>query len=161
MRKIIDDSEKSYLAKMDSLPDGEWVDRTYIEACRPGDRRTHRVVIGLRKEGNHLTFYNDGSAPQEGAMNATYSGWRGSIMVALNELLCWDQYFAVGGALRHVTFDPTPGTLNCANYPASVSTAPIQSMEISLYPAYNVLSKMIYPNPNLRKDIMCIGGTSQ
>ena len=161
MRKIIDDSEKSYLAKMDSLPDGEWVDRTYIEACRPGDRRTHRVIIGLRKDGNHLTFYNDGSAPQEGAMNATYSGWRGSIMVALNELLCWDQYFAVGGALRHVTFDPTPGTLNCANYPASVSTAPIQSMEISLYPAYNVLSKMIYPNPNLRKDIMCIGGTSQ
>ena len=136
------------------------MDRTYIEACRPGDRRTHRVVIGLRKKGNHLTFYNDGSAPQEGAMNATYSGWRGSIMVALNELLCWDQYFAVGGALRHVTFDPTPGTLNCANYPASVSTAPIQSMEISLYPAYNVLSKMIYPNPNLRKRHFFVVSTS-
>ena len=50
-------------------------------------------------------------------MNATYSGWRGSIMVALNELLCWDQYFAVGGALRHVTFDPTPGTLNSCTIP--------------------------------------------
>ena len=161
MKKIIDDSEKSYLGKMHSLPDGEWIDRTYIEACRPGDRRTHRVMIGLRKEGTSLTFYNDGSAPQEGAMNATFSGWRGSIMVALNELLCWDQYFAVGGALRHINFDPTPGTLNCANYPASVSTAPIQSMEISLYPAYNVISKMIYPEPKLRKDIMCIGGTSQ
>jgi N-methylhydantoinase B len=34
-------------------------------------------------------------------------------------------------------------------------------MEISLYPAYNVLSKMIYPDPGLRKDVMCIGGTSQ
>jgi N-methylhydantoinase B len=34
-------------------------------------------------------------------------------------------------------------------------------MEISLYPAYNVLSKMIYPDPELRKDVMCIGGTSQ
>src|SRR6185295_16649541 len=33
--------------------------------------------------------------------------------------------------------------------------------EISLYPAYNVLSKMIYPDPELRKDTMCIGGTSQ
>ncbi|MCB1746686.1 MAG: hydantoinase B/oxoprolinase family protein [Gammaproteobacteria bacterium] len=161
MKRIIDNSEKSYLEKMARLPDGEWYDRTYIEACRPGDRRTHRVVLGLRKEGTKLTFFNDGSAPQEGAMNATYSGWRGSIMVAINELLCWDQYFACGGALRHVEFDPTPGTLNCADFPASVSTAPIQSMEISLYPTYNVLSKMIYPDAEMRRDIMCIGGTSQ
>ena len=82
-------------------------------------------------------------------------------MVALNELMCWEQYYAVGGALRHVEFNPTPGTLNCADFPASVSTAPVQCMEISLYPAYNVLSKMIYPDPELRRDVMCIGGTSQ
>ena len=56
-------------------------------------------------------------------MNATYSGWRGSFMVAINQLLCLDQYFSVGGALRHIEFDPTPGTLNCADFPASVSTA--------------------------------------
>jgi N-methylhydantoinase B len=67
----------------------------------------------------------------------------------------------VGGALRHVDFNPTPGTLNCADFPASVSTAPVQCMEISLYPAYNVLSKMIYPDAEMRRDIMCIGGTSQ
>jgi len=161
MKRVIDNSEKSYLEKMAKIPDGYWQDRTYVEACRPGDRRTHRVMIGLRKEGNKLIFTNDGSADQDGAMNATYSGWRGSIMVAVNELLCWDQYFACGGALRHIEFDPTPGTFNCAHFPASVSTAPIQSMEISLYPAYNVLSKMIYPDPEMRKDIMCIGGTSQ
>ena len=94
-------------------------------------------------------------------MNATYSGWRGSIMVALNQLLCWDQYFSVGGALRHVEFNPTPGTLNCASFPASVSTAPVQAMEISLYPAYNVISKMIFADPEMRQDVMCIGGTSQ
>lgn len=94
-------------------------------------------------------------------MNATYSGWRGSIMVALNQLLCWDQYFAIGGALRHVSFDATPGTMNCANFPASVSTAPVQAMEISLYPTYNVLSKMIFSDTKMREDIMCIGGTSQ
>jgi N-methylhydantoinase B len=106
-------------------------------------------------------FENEGTAPQDGAMNATYSGWRGSIMVALNELLCWDQYFCIGGALRHVDFDPTPGTFTCADFPASVSTAPIQAMEISLYPAYNVLSKMIHCDAEMRNDIMCIGGTSQ
>ncbi len=161
MKRIIENSEKSFLDKMARLPDGEWHDRTYVEACRPGDRRTHRVMLGLRKEGDKLIFTNDGTAPQDGAMNATYSGWRGSIMVAVNELLCWDQYFACGGALRHIEFDPTPGTFNCADFPASVSTAPIQAIEISLYPAYNAISKMIYPDPELRCDIMCIGGTSQ
>src|ERR671931_621331 len=104
-------------------------------------------MLSLRKDGKKLIFENEGTDPQAGAINATYSGWRGAIMVALNELLCWDQYYAVGGALRHVDFNPTPGTLNCADFPASVSTAPVQCMEISLYPAYNVLSKMLYPDP--------------
>ena len=108
-----------------------------------------------------MIFENEGTDPQAGGINATYSGWRGAIMVAINELLCWEQYYAVGGALRHIDFDPTPGTLNCADFPASVSTAPVQCMEISLYPAYNVLSKMIFPDPELRRDTMCIGGTSQ
>ncbi len=161
MRQVISKAEVAFLDKMARLPDGVWQDRTYVESCRPGDRRTHRVVITVRKEGQRLVFENEGTAPQDGAMNATYSGWRGSLLVAINELLCWDQYFAVGGALRHIDFDPTPGTFNCANFPASVSTAPTQSMEISLYPAYNVLSKMIHPDREMRKDIMCIGGTSQ
>jgi N-methylhydantoinase B len=161
MKRIMDNAEVVFLEKLKRLPDGVWRERSYVECCRPGDRRTHRVCLTLIKKGNRLVFENEGTAPQDGAMNATYSGWRGSIMVALNQLLCWDQYFCIGGALRHVEFDPTPGTFNCANYPASVSTAPVQAMEISLYPAYNVLSKMIHNDPEMRKDIMCIGGTSQ
>lgn len=161
MKRILDNGEKAFLAKLARLPDGVWRERTYVECCRPGDRRTHRVMLTLKKQGKKLIFENKGTAPQDGAMNATFSGWRGSIMVALNQLLCWDQYFSIGGALRHVDFDPTPGTFNCANFPASVSTAPVQAMEISLYPAYNVLSKMIHCDPEMRRDIMCIGGTSQ
>jgi N-methylhydantoinase B len=161
MKRIIDNGEQSFLEKMGRLPDGVWQERTYVESCRPGDRRIHRVMLTLRKQGDTLVFENEGTAPQDGAMNATYSGWRGSILVALNELLCWDQYFGIGGALRHVAFDPTPGTFTCATHPASVSTAPTQAMEISLYPAYNVISKLMFSDPELRKDIMCIGGTSQ
>ncbi len=161
MKRILANGEAAFLDKLRRLPDGVWRDRTYVECCRPGDRGTYRVALSLRKEGDRLIFENDGTAPQQGAMNATYSGWRGSIMVALNQLLCWDQFFSPGGALRHVEFDPTPGTLNCASFPASVSTAPVQAMEISLYPAYNVLSKMIFADPEMRQDVMCIGGTSQ
>src|SRR2546429_7900835 len=161
MRKIIDDGERAFLKKLSRLPDGIWRDRTYVECCRPGDRSVYRVVLSLYKNKGKLVLETEGTAPQAGAINATYSGGRGAIMVALNELMCWEQYYAVGGALRHVEFNPTPGTLNCADFPASVSTAPVQCMEISLYPAYNVLSKMIYPAPQLRGDVMCIGGTSQ
>jgi len=161
MRKILDDGERAFLKKLSLLPEGVWRDRTYVECCRPGDRQVHRVHLTLKKVKNKLIFENEGTDPQAGGINATYSGWRGAIMVALNELMCWEQYYAVGGALRHVDFNPTPGTLNCADFPASVSTAPVQCMEISLYPAYNVLSKMIYPAPELRGDVMCIGGTSQ
>jgi len=161
LKKILDDGERAFLKKLDRLPDGVWRDRTYVECCRPGDRQAHRVMLTLRKDGRRLVFENDGTDPQAGGINATYSGWRGAIMVALNELMCWEQYYAVGGALRHVEFNPTPGTLNCADFPASVSTAPVQCMEISVYPAYNVLSKMLYPDPELRGDVMCIGGTSQ
>ncbi|HYB41343.1 MAG TPA: hydantoinase B/oxoprolinase family protein, partial [Candidatus Methylomirabilis sp.] len=53
------------------------------------------------------------------------------------------------------------GAFTCATHPASVSTAPVQAMEISLYPAYNTLSKMLSCHPALRRDAMCIGGTSQ
>lgn len=161
MKRILDDGEAAFLAKLARLPDGAWSDRTYVECSGPGDRGVYQVVQTLTKQGDKLVFDNRGTAPQQGAINATYSGWRGSIMVALNQLLCWDQYFSVGGALRHVEFDPEPGTLNCASFPASVSTAPTQAMEVSLYPTYNVLSKMMYADPGLRGDVMCIGGTSQ
>jgi N-methylhydantoinase B len=161
MKRVIENSEKSFLAKMATLPDGVWEERTYVECAYVGDRNVYPVVTRLRKQGTQLTFENDGTAPQMGAMNATYSGWRGSVMVVLNQVLCWDQYFAIGGALRHVTFDPTPGTFTCADFPASVSTAPIQAMEIALYPVYNVLAKMVYPNPKLRPDILCMSGSSQ
>ncbi|PCI34228.1 MAG: hypothetical protein COB54_00060 [Alphaproteobacteria bacterium] len=161
MKKIISTAEVDFLEKLSKIPDGEWRERSYVECCRPGDRQVYPAHILVRKKGNHLTFENEGTALQDGAMNATYAGWRGSVMVAINQILCWEQSFAMGGALRHITFDPTPGTFTCARFPASVSTAPVQAMEIALYPTYNVLAKMVYSDPEMRKDIMCTGGSSQ
>ena len=161
MKKVIANGEKAFIDKLSRLPDGVWRERGYLECSGPGDRGTYPVMLSLRKEGTELTFENEGTVLQGGSMNCTYAAWRGGVMVALNQLLCWDQYFAIGGALRHVRFDPTPGTINCANYPASVSSATIQAMEVSLYPTYNVISKMIYPDPALRPDIVTIGGCSQ
>src|SRR5205823_8059516 len=88
-----DDGERAFLKKLSRLPDGIWRDRTYVECCRPGDRSVHRVVLSLYKNKNKLVFENEGTDPQAGGINATYSGWRGAIMVALNELMCWEQYY--------------------------------------------------------------------
>jgi len=49
-------------------------------------------------------------------------------MTAINELLCWDQLYAIGGALRHIEFQPAIGAFTSATHPASVSTAPVQAM---------------------------------
>lgn len=161
MKKIIDTAERAFLAKMAQIPDGTWQERTYVECAHDGDRGTYPVMITVHKRGTEIHCENEGTAPQFAAMNCTYSGWRGAIMVVLNQILCWEQYFAIGGALRHTHFDPTVGTMTCADFPAAVSTAPIQAMEIALYPAYNAFSKMIYSVPALRGDIMCMSGTSQ
>jgi N-methylhydantoinase B len=161
MRKIIDTAEAAFLAKMARLPDGTWRERSYVEVARVGDRGTYPVMLTMQKQGERLIFDNAGTAPQTGAINTTYSGWRGSILTAINELLCWDQLYAIGGALRHIEFRPALGAFTCATHPASVSTAPVQAMEISLYPAYNTLSKMLSCHPELKRDAMCIGGTSQ
>ena len=40
MHKILNDGEAAFLKKMRRLPDGVWRDRTYVECCRPGDRKT-------------------------------------------------------------------------------------------------------------------------
>jgi N-methylhydantoinase B len=161
MRRIIDNAEAAFVAKMAKLPDGTWRERSYVEVARVGDRGTYPVMLSMQKQGDRLIFDNAGTAPQTGAINTTYSGWRGSILTAINELLCWDQLYAIGGALRHLEFRPALGAFTCATHPASVSTAPVQAMEISLYPAYNTLSKMLSCHPDLRRDAMCIGGTSQ
>src|SRR3989449_6617262 len=102
MRKIIDNAEQAFLQKLAKLPDGVWRERSYVEVAYVGDRKTYQVMLNMQKRGDRLVFDNAGTAPQVGAINTTYSGLRGSIMTAINELLCWDQLYAVGGALRHI-----------------------------------------------------------
>ena len=79
MRKIIDNAEAAFLAKMAKLPDGTWRERSYVEVARVGDRGTYPVRLTMEKRGDALIFDNAGTAPQVGAINTTYSGWRGSI----------------------------------------------------------------------------------
>ena len=130
--------ERAFLTKLKRLPDGVWRERPYVECCRPGDRGTYRVMLTLRKKGiaARLRERRHGAAGRRDERHllrlARLDHGGAEPAPVLGPVLLHRR------ALRHVEFDPTPGTFNCANFPASVSTAPIQAMEISLYPAYNV-----------------------
>ena len=66
MRKIIDNAEAAFLAKMAKLPDGTWRERSYVEVAKVGDRGTYPVMLTMRKEGDRLIFDNAGRRRRPG-----------------------------------------------------------------------------------------------
>lgn len=150
MTRISDNSEEVYLARIREIPDGVWRDRSYLEMALPGDKAIYEVALSVTKEGDTLTFRNEGTDPQAGALNTTIVGFKGAIMTGLIAAFLHDQLFAYGGPMRHIRFEPTPGTLTCARYPASVSCAPNTSMLTVLGQANTVISKMISCSRNTR-----------
>jgi N-methylhydantoinase B len=163
MKRISDNSEEVFLARLRDIPDGVWRDRSYMEMALPGDRGIYAVELSVTKEGDTLTFRNDGTDPQVGAINNTIVGFKGSIMTGLIGAFLHDQLFAYGGPMRHIKFEPTPGTMTCARFPAAVSCAPNTSMLIVLGQANSVISKMMScsSNPADRREATAKFGGSQ
>jgi N-methylhydantoinase B len=163
MKRISDNSEEVFLARLADIPDGVWRDRSYMEMALPGDRGIYAVELSVTKEGDTLTFRNDGTDPQVGAINNTIVGFKGSIMTGLIGAFLHDQLFAYGGPMRHIKFEPTPGTMTCARFPAAVSCAPNTSMLIVLGQANSVISKMMScsRNPADRREATAKFGGSQ
>ncbi len=96
-------SFKDLLAK---IPDGEWSDRQYQEVAVTGDRGVYPIELHMRKQGDVLTFSNEGTAPQVGAINLPFAGWRGGVMHVLNVVAIAENMGVVGGAARQLRFDP-------------------------------------------------------
>lgn len=143
MRRISDNSEQVFLSRLSNIPDGVWRERSYVEMALPDDRGVYKLELSVTKEGEKLIFRNDGTDPQTGAINNTIVGFRGSIMTGLIGAFLHDQLFAYGGPMRHIEFDPTPGTLTCASHPAAVSCAPNISMLSVQAMTQALISKMI------------------
>jgi N-methylhydantoinase B len=163
MKRISDNSEEVFLSRLRDIPDGVWRDRSYMEMALPGDCGIYKVELSVTKEGDTLTFRNDGTDPQVGAINNTIVGFKGSIMTGLIGAFLHDQLFAYGGPMRHIKFEPTPGTMTCARFPAAVSCAPNTSMLIVLGQANSVISKMMScsANPADRREATAKFGGSQ
>lgn len=69
MREISSDAEQSFADVLEKIPDGTWQEKAYHEAAKTGDRGTYETHLTLTKDGNTLTFENEGTDPNTGAIN--------------------------------------------------------------------------------------------
>lgn len=162
MRKIQDDSEKAFVRRLETIPDGAWSASTWLELKAAGDRHLYRNALTLTKRGDKLIFSNAGSAPQEGALNCTYIAWRGAIASMISVQMLYDQMFAVEGAYRHMEFEAEPGTITCASFPGAVSSGPALTVLQTISLASLVISKMLASSsdPEMRGEVMSLMGTA-
>ena len=160
MRKLQDDSEKAFLRRLQTIPDGTWRESSWIELKGPGDRGLYRNSLVLTKRGDTLIFSNEGSDPQAGTLNCTMVAWKGAIASMICSQMLFDQMFVIEGAYRHMEFDVTPGTVSCATFPAAVSAAPPGVLLQTIALSGLVISKMLAcsSDEQLRSEVQsCMG----
>jgi N-methylhydantoinase B len=147
MNKVIDAGEELFLERLRQIPDGTWSHRLYAEASHTGDTGLYRYQLTVRKHGDELVVDNAGTDPQAGSINVTYAGLVGAFLSALTASLTPDLAGAYGGVYRRVRFEPVPGTLSCADFPAAVSPAGVFTMELLISLSGSVIAKMVAAGP--------------
>lgn len=160
MRKLQNDSEKAFVTRLATVPDGTWTAAGWMESASLSDRGIYKNRMTLTKCGDRLKFTNHGSAAQVGALNATFCAWRGACLAIMMSQMLYDQMFVIEGALRHIDFEVEPGLINCATRPASVSAAPPGTLMNSIGLAGSLISRMLAcsSDPDLRKEAQgCMG----
>lgn len=159
MRRMIVDCYHAVGERLERLPDGLWEEAIHIGCAGPNDRDVHRLTTSVRKVGDRMIFSNAGTDPQFYAANGTYGSWRSALLCAASTMLAYDQMYCPAGVLAHMQFEPVPGTLNCASYPAAVTT--LSATIVSVYLASQVLSKMLMTGPeDLRNVANATGGVA-
>jgi len=160
MKKLQDNSEKAFLKRLETIPDGVWTEQSWIELDRAGDRSVYRNVLRLTKSGNKLIFDNEGTDPQIGSINCASIAWKGAIASMISAQMLFDQMFVIEGAYRHIDFKPVPGTITCATFPAGVINAPPTVLLQTIGLAGLIISRMLYcsSDDELRKEVQsCMG----
>jgi N-methylhydantoinase B len=173
MKGLLDSTQESFKDLLAKIPDGEWSDRQYQEVAVTGDRGVYPIELHMRKQGDVLTFSNEGTAPQVGAINLPFAGWRGGVMHVLNVVAIAENMGVVGGAARQLRFDPQPGTITCPDYGAAVSPAGIYATTFGVSMVASVIAKMLICSddeflrqkaltpPNAQWQIQIHAGTNQ
>jgi N-methylhydantoinase B len=159
MYKVIDDAERVFASRLERLPDGIFRARSYLEASQDGDRTLYPICMQVEKKGARLIFSMEGTAPQTGALNAVFAGWRCGIISSVELGLCHDLLYSIGGPLRRMDLRPEPGTICCASHPASVSNTHGPSPMAGALAAA-CLAKLLAFDEELKHEVVAPGGCS-
>lgn len=159
MREVLDDAERSFTEKLETIPDGTWRARGYMDGSQTGDTDLYVGQVQLTKEGDTLTFTNEGTEDGAGAMNLTYAGFRTAIMSVLNPMMMYDAMWVAGGALRHIDVETSPGTFTHAEWPSAVSTGGQIGIEFAICLINDVVARMLAASDEHKRDI--INGTHE
>ncbi len=157
MKRILDNSQRSFQEKLKRIPDGTWSEVRYFDEKLPGDRGTHRMQVNITKRGDRITVDNEGTDQQsEGPLGFVYTGFSGSVMGVIAVTMLYEQMFSIGGAERQVDFRPTPGLLTCVDYPAAVSGG-VMNILTHMNGLMQVVGRMLVCDPELKKDAIASG----
>jgi len=161
MKRLQDNSEVSFVKRLESIPDGTWAAESWVELAREGDRSVYRNVVRVTKKGDRLIFDNEGTAPQTGSINCAAIAWKGAIASMISAQMLFDQMFVIEGAYRHMEFKPEPGTLTSAKFPAGVVSAPPTVLLQTIGLAGLVISRMLFCSSDevLQKEVQSCMGT--
>jgi N-methylhydantoinase B len=161
MKRLQDNSETAFLARLATLPDGTWCEQSWIELSREGDRHVYRNALRVTKRGDRLIFDNEGTDPQIGSINCTAIAWKGAIASMISAQMLYDQMFVIEGAYRHIEFRPIPGTITCARFPAGVISAPPVVLLQTIGLAGLIISRMLCcsSDESLRTEVQSCMGT--
>lgn len=155
MRKVITDTDSAVAARLRELPDGTWRDISYAGCSHTGDRGAHKLVLTMKKEGDRLTFSNEGTDAQIGSWNCGYGVWRAAIGSSLSPMLAWDHRWCLEGVFRRVTFESVPSTMSSSDRDGACSGT--HAALFTIYQSAKVISKMLATHHDLKRRIL---GTS-
>ena len=157
MRRILDNAQRSFAEKLRAIPDGTWSEVRYFDEKLPGDRSTYRMQVNVIKHGDRIRVTNEGTDEQvAGPNNFVFTGFKGSLLGVIAVTAMHEQMFALGGAERQIDFDPTPGLLTCADYPAPVSGG-VMNILCHQDALMNLFSRMLSTVPEFKQDLVVAG----
>jgi N-methylhydantoinase B len=157
MKRILDNAQDGFRDRLKHIPDGTWSEVYYIDERLPGDRATNRCQVNIHKRGDRLVVDNEGTDPEcEGPIGFVYSNFSGGLLGVIAILMLSEHTFSIGGAERQIDFRPTPGLLNCRDYPSAVSGG-VMGVITHIHRMMNLVARMLACDLTTRRDLVVAG----
>jgi N-methylhydantoinase B len=153
MRLMLDRTETMLRSRLESLPDGRFRARSYLDHDGHANR-LYKIDLELSKRGDSLVFDYEASSEQApGFINTTQAGLRGGVMAGVLPLLCHDIPWN-GGAMRMLEIRAREGLIVNARRPAPCSSATLAGSWLVEKAACEAISRMLSCSDALRGEAM-------